>query len=923
MKKIILFTLMLASLLLLSSCADAGKDQIVNSGDTVILDGSASQAKSGWTILSYKWKQQKGKDVELEDENTSIATFLAPDIGKKKRKKLIFLLTTVEKSPWGTIRYFKDKTKVVVKSIVSTDKEPPVITLNGDLNITLYTGDEYTEEGATATDNIDGDVSVSIGGEVDTNTTGEYIITYSSQDKAGNKATIIRTVTVEEIPQIALIFTGKSKSDFATSDDTILLEGYTYANNDIEEVTCLNKLTGIEETATGTESWDLNITLQMGDNEIECTAILTDNKTISKRMVTITYYENSTFTSLLDFEEDTFFVDETKVIKTNIGIDYNISKPIVVKLYEVDNNGSLNNVNFSMYDNGTLPDEIDKDGVFTVHAILDEPNPINHCYRVGVVYDNQNEFFSEIKCVKIIKHITQEQMQEFMSIGQDITQIYADNNDTKIAAQKAYDTLVYDDRIGAIGINEDGESLWYISEDGIAGGYSVFKEDKKSVPKTNEVKSKKALIISPFINNPNGQGWGLSKDDYSRVWQDIKDKKSCRLNATTEKLNNGSVSVQVNDFKNLSDYGYIHISTHGDNWFKGIGELWKDTWGLNVFVDSISEVVLYTGNIITKDSNGTWIYGVYEKDIATHRIVVHGTGLLVITPAFINRYVSSLPNSIVILSACRSAINDSMANAFISKGAKTVLGYTDYVYTSYSQDTTSTFMKELFNDKTTGESFNEAIKQHGIDDSKYGSNSDRAKFTLFGSQNLKLASGKLLNLGFEEGVLKPWKNIGDGRLIAQLGSSSPTEGQYMGIISTGLGYTTQAGSIEQVGCLDSNESTLSFDWNFFSEEFKEYCNSSYQDTFKVVMCEAEDVNGTVSKTNCNILFIKTIDDLCGSVSKVTNKFDQGDVYATGWQTQDVDISSYIGKSVSLQFYSTDVGDSIYDSAILIDNIKFK
>lgn len=257
---------MYASLLLLSGCADAGKDQIVNSGDTVILDGSTSQVKSGWTILSYKWKQQKGKHVELEDENTSISTFIAPDIGKKKRKKLIFLLTTVEKSPWGTIRHFKDKTKVVVKSIVSTDKEPPVITLNGDLNITLYIGDEYTEEGATTTDNIDGDVSVSIGGEVDTNTTGEYIIIYTAQDKAGNKTTKIRAVTVKENPKIALIFTGKAKSDFATSDDTILLEGYAYANSDIEEVTCLNKLTEIEETATGTDSWNLNITLQMGDN---------------------------------------------------------------------------------------------------------------------------------------------------------------------------------------------------------------------------------------------------------------------------------------------------------------------------------------------------------------------------------------------------------------------------------------------------------------------------------------------------------------------------------------------------------------------------------------------------------------------------------------------------------------------------------
>lgn len=911
--------LTIISLLLLSGCANAGKDQVANEGDTVKLDGSTSEAKYGWTILKYKWKQIKGKHVQLKNKNNSITTFVAPEIGKKKRKKLIFLLTTKEKSPWGTIRYFTDRTTVMIKQSTNKDTEPPVITLKGDSNITLYVGDSYIEEGATAKDDVDGNVSVSIKGNVDTNKEGNYTIEYEARDKAGNIATKIRTVRVKDIPKIALIFTGKATSNFATNENKILLEGYIYSNADIDEVTCLNKLTSQEEIAIGTSKWDVNITLEKGDNEIECTARLVDSQTIAKKTVSVTYYPNSHFTSLLNFEEDTFFVDETKVIKTTIGIDYNISKPIIVKLYEVDNNGSLNDNNFTMYDNGTLPDEIDKDGVFTVHATLNEPNPINHCYRAGVVYDNQSEFFSEVKCIKIIKHITQEQMQNFMSIGEDIKKIYAENNDTKVAAQKAYDALVNDPRIGAVGINEDGEGLWYVSVDGIAGAYTVFKEGKKAAPKV-EVRSKKALIISPFISNPNGNSWknGISDDDYSRVWKEIKNKKSCRLKATTEKINNGSVSIQVDDFKHLSDYGYIHISTHGDNWFEGLIESWDDEWGDDIWLDSISEVVLFTGNKITKDSNGTWVYDAYEKDIATHRVVIYGTtGLLAITPAFIDRYVSSLPNSIVVLSACRSAINSSMANAFMSKGAKTVLGYTDYVYTSYSQDTTSSFMEELFNDKTTLEAFNEAIKKHGADDG------DGAKFTLFGSKNLKLASGKLLNLGFEEGTLKPWKSVGDGRLIAQLGSSSPTEGQYMGIISTGLGYTTQAGSIEQTGCLDSNESTLSFDWNFFSEEFKEYCNSQFQDTFKVVICETQDNNGTISKTNCSTLFMKTIDDLCGSVSKVTNKFDQGDVYATGWQMQDVDISSYVGKSVSLQFYSTDVGDSIYDSAILIDNVKFK
>ena len=826
-----------------------------------------------------------------------------------------------------------DSNKTTIKKFVAVikgdnndthiDTTPPVIDINGDNPININLNQPYNDAGATATDNIDGDITsnIKVVSNVDTSKVGTYSVVYSIKDSAGNEANATRIVKVIEKPKIVL-FINKNKNDFVTNQDYQIISGYVYSsmNNSINKVICENSLNDTKVIANGKKKWDANISLDIGDNPVQCHVITLNGQNIATKTVIITYYPNSSFTMPLSFNENTYFNDEDKKITVHIGIDYNTSKNIDVKLYKVDSDNKLMDVVGNIKDDGTLPDEIDKDGVFTAQFTLENSNFGKYCYRVGVKYGMQEEYFSSVKCITIVKHITQDQMQDFMSIGEDIQKIYAENNNTKIAAQKAYDALKNDPRIGAIGINDDKESLWYVSIDGIAGGYSVFKEGKKSTPR---VKSKKGIIISPFIENPNGQSWGKSQDDYSRVWKDIKAKKSCRLKTTTEKINNGSVSIQIDDFKHLSDYSYIHISTHGDNWYNGLINLWHDEWGNDIWLDSISEVVLYTGNKISKDANGSWIYGKYEKDIITHRIVVHGSGLLVITPSFIDRYVSSLPNSIVVLSACRSAINGSMANAFISKGAKTVLGYTDYVYTGYSQDTTSSFMKELLSDKTTQEAFNTAVKLHGIDDGNYGSDSDHARFRLFGDQNLKLASGKLFNLGFEEGSLKPWKSVGDGRFIAQLGSSKPTEGQYMGIVSTGLGYTTEAGSIEQVGCLENNETTLSFDWNFFSEEFKEYCNSVYQDTFKVVVCETNDVNGTITKTNCSTLFNKTIDDLCGSVTKVDNKFDQGDVYATGWQTQDIDISSYAGKSISLQFYSTDVGDSIYDSAILIDNIKFK
>ena len=50
-------------------------------------------------------------------------------------------------------------------------------------------------------------------------------------------------------------------------------------------------------------------------------------------------------------------------------------------------------------------------------------------------------------------------------------------------------------------------------------------------------------------------------------------------------------------------------------------------------------------------------------------------------------------------------------------------------------------------------------------------------------------------------------------------------------------------------------------------------------------------------------------------------FDRGGVYDTGWNTnQEIDVSAYVGKHLRLKFYATDVGDSIYDTAILVDNI---
>jgi hypothetical protein len=84
----------------------------------------------------------------------------------------------------------------------------------------------------------------------------------------------------------------------------------------------------------------------------------------------------------------------------------------------------------------------------------------------------------------------------------------------------------------------------------------------------------------------------------------------------------------------------------------------------------------------------------------------------------------------------------------------------------------------------------------------------------------------------------------------------------------------------------------------------------------VTLTDTDDAANTVT------LLYRAIDDLGGEVSEVANSFDQGDVYATGWRPQTETIpASLRGKRVELRFFATDIGDSIYDTAVLIDNIR--
>lgn len=88
---------------------------------------------------------------------------------------------------------FEDYTVEVV-----ADKVAPVLTLTGPENVNVERWYQYVEEGATAMDNIDGNLtsSVVITSNVDSTTEGVYTVKYEVTDQAGNTSVVTRTVVV-------------------------------------------------------------------------------------------------------------------------------------------------------------------------------------------------------------------------------------------------------------------------------------------------------------------------------------------------------------------------------------------------------------------------------------------------------------------------------------------------------------------------------------------------------------------------------------------------------------------------------------------------------------------------------------------------------------------------------------------------------
>ncbi|ASJ74562.1 hypothetical protein [Granulosicoccus antarcticus] len=363
----------------------------------------------------------------------------------------------------------------------------------------------------------------------------------------------------------------------------------------------------------------------------------------------------------------------------------------------------------------------------------------------------------------------------------------------------------------------------------------------------------------------------------------------------------------VDSVRQFNKYGTIILITHGA-------------------VDKDGQVVF-----LTRENTGVFSIIGHSIDLLLGRISIMGD-VYAIRPSFITSLPGNSPGAIIYNGSCSSSANSSMADAFVSEGASSYYGYTRTVNSPYAQNAANQLFDNLVKSlDTTGDAFAPVTP-------KIDPVTPFATFTLTSDPTTSY-TGELTNGEFETGDLTGWTTEGDGRSIVNLGEFSPPGGNFMGIISTGLGFTTSSGSLAQNFCLAADATELTFDWNFNSEEFVEWCGPEhpFDDPFTVEM---------LTDSGTELLLSETIDTLCSTVTANSLAFDVSGpacevsegvgfgtggndctVYGTGNLIQTIDITAIaannVGKGVTLRFRNFDEGDSQYDSAVLIDNVKIR
>ncbi len=747
---------------------------------------------------------------------------------------------------------------------------------------------------------------------------------------------------------------------FTTSSSPIMLEGFAEDDDGIAEITWQNAATDGSGTANPATSWSIaSVELVEGDNRITVQATDTTGEANQAEVLAV-YNPYLAFQDRVIFSETEVHPVHVLPVLVTVGIVPNENLVAgSVKLIRVDpeDHAELQEV-AQLYDDGTLEngDDIAADWTFSTLLHVDALVPGYRYYRVTALTEDggvEHQALSEVIEVAVLPRMTQADFDELYAVA-DAAMERVD------AGQSAEETAAWlreQPDVAIAEASEGGRGVWWVYENGILGGLVVPSPDhrggaaaqsrlsargrarpsarsgerlepacrgERGEPGTMRplageddpfaIDNHDALYVGPFV-------WDFgASDDYNGAWN-IVAQSHCPTLTPTELKNDAREDTNTGPsvWRSLSNYGAVVICSHGDTWFQGLFGVWEDRFGdqshddpdladprfgMRWWQKPFAQVVVAAW----KPASAL----LHQKDVMMHRLVIMPTLGFGITPSYIKHYAKSFPKSIVWVGSCRSLYNKTMASAFIANGAQAYYGFSEYVLPSYAQPVGTTVFEQLVNQqKTVQEAFDQAVGDHGPHDGDVP-----AYFLRAGIPQAHIGDEVPTNGSFEEG-LSGWNPTGDCRAISSLGAVSPQHESRMSIVSTGLGAVLASTSVlTQTFCVPQSAENLTFQYNVVSEEPDEWVGTEFDDKFSARL--------KVGDGGWQLLAFESINGSSWTPLG-GDYFGGGDdtTYHTGWRDVSHSLADARGQDVTLEFRVWDRGDSIYDTAALIDQVEIE
>jgi len=169
-----------------------------------------------------------------------------------------------------------------------SDNTAPVITINGSNPSQVKVGGTYVDQGATAMDNMDGAVSVTITTNLNPSVEGLYSVTYTAVDSNGNISTVTRIVNVWNTIYADSILAAVRDTTYTDGTYEVEINNITYL---IELINVYNDTTYSSDISLGDVTTDKkilavkyhqNLTIDTG---VTVTATTVSNLTYKKGML--------------------------------------------------------------------------------------------------------------------------------------------------------------------------------------------------------------------------------------------------------------------------------------------------------------------------------------------------------------------------------------------------------------------------------------------------------------------------------------------------------------------------------------------------------------------------------------------------------------------------------------------------------------